>query len=74
MAGKQLTQAGLNKTIWNMLKRLGGKFQITEHELAVMSDDAIKIQHDPVTKTFYFSLCQAKEDEKSNILLPNGLN
>lgn len=72
MAGKQLTQAGINKTIWNMLRQLGGKFHITEQELARVSADAIKIQHDPATKTFYFSICEVRDEEKSNLVFPKG--
>lgn len=70
MAGEELTQAGLNKVIWKMLAALGGKFTISEKYLNEVNDDAIKIQHDPSTKTFIFTSIRAAKGN-SRLILPN---
>ena len=74
MAGKQLTQAGLNKVIWSLLRRVGGKFTISERAIETPDpDDAIRIQHDPSIKSFTLSLHKVKKEDKSLIIQP-GMN
>ncbi len=67
---KQMTQAGFNRVVWKMLTLLGGKFTISEREVERINKDAIRIQHDPATHTFVFTLCKTEEN-KSNLILPN---
>ena len=72
MAGKQLTQVGLNRAMWLMLKRLGGKIIIPEHLIENPNqEDAMKIQHDPAMKVFVFSLHKVKDNANiSKIIVP----
>ena len=72
MAGKQLTQAGINRVIWHLLKKVGGKFVISEADLAMDSEDAIKIQHHPSDDVFVFELAKAPPEKKT--VISRGLN
>lgn len=74
MPNKQLTQTGLNRAMWVMLKRLGGKTTIPEGALEQPNpDDAMQIQYDPSIKSFTFTLHKVKTPEKSRIIQP-GMN
>ncbi len=75
MANKHLTQQGLNRVIFKILKMLPDqKIVISERELEQKSLDAIKIQHDPTTKQFVLSVHRLKRKEvKSTLILP-GMN
>ena len=74
MALKKLTQAGINRVIWHLLKRVGGKINIPERAIdGVNTDDAIRIDYDPSLKTFTFSLHKIKKPEDAIIVQP-GLN
>lgn len=69
MPNKQLTQTGINRAMWIMLKKLGGKITIPEGALESPNvDDAMQIQHDPSTKRFVFSLHKVKGEKKSPII------
>ncbi len=68
MPHKQLTQAGLNRAMWIMLKRLGGKVAIPERLLEQPNpDDAIEIKYDPSVKSFVFELHKVRAQDKSII-------
>ena len=70
MTGKQLTQTGLNRAMFIMLKRLGGQIAIKEHAIENPSpEDAMKVQHDPASKVFVFSLHRVRKSI-SQILVP----
>ncbi len=69
MPGKHLTQAALNRAIWILVRRLGGKVVISEQEIGIPSDDALKIQHYPKDGNFVFTLTKEAEGEKSPIIL-----
>lgn len=73
--GKQLTQAGINRAMWIMLRKLGGKTTIPEGALEQPNkDDAMQIQYDPSVKSFVFSLHKIKPGAKpvaSKIIIPN---
>lgn len=72
MPHKQLTQAGLNKVIWHLLKRIGGKFTISEKAVEAPSlTAAIRIDHDAATKTFTLSLQKVKKPKQSLIIQPS---
>ncbi len=74
MAGKHLTQTGLNRAMWFMLKSLGGKVTIPERAIEKPNpDDAMQIQYDPSVKSFTFSLHKVKEQKQSLIIQP-GMN
>ncbi len=70
---KQLTQAGLNMVIWKMLKDLGGKFVITEHELNQVKEEAIRIDYDAAGQAFVLRLCKTPKSVESKIITP-GMN
>ena len=54
---RNLTQAGMNRVIWHMLKALNGKFTISYKDLqAVNPDIAIRVDHIESTDTFEFQL------------------
>lgn len=71
MPGKQLTQAAINRVIWLMLRRLGGKFVCSEQDIETPSDDALKIQHYPGDQNFVFTMTKEAEAKESNIILLN---
>lgn len=74
MPNKKLTQTGLNRAMWVMLKRLGGKITIPEGALEKPNpDDAMQIQYDPSVRSFTLSLHKVKEKTKSLIIQP-GMN
>lgn len=74
MPNKQLTQAGINRCIWAMLKQLGGKFVISEREVErTNTEDAIRIDHDPSIQTFTMSIHKVKNKKDSLIIQP-GMN
>ncbi len=71
MPNKKLTQVGLNRAMWVMLRRLGGKITIPEGALERPNpDDAMQIQYDPSVKSFTFSLHKVKEQKQSLIIQP----
>lgn len=54
---RNLTQAGMNRVIWHMLKALGGTFKISHKDLeAVNPDIAIRVDHTESTDIFTLSL------------------
>ncbi len=76
MAGKQLSQAGLNRVIWKLLAAVGGKFTISNKELETFrSDAAIKIDYNEILDNFTLSLKRLPNaKESSNIILPQRMN
>ena len=75
MPNKQLTQTGLNRALFQMVKKLGGKVVIPDIALAVPNpDDAMLIQYHPNEKVFVFSLHKVKDNKNiSSIIIP-GVN
>lgn len=74
MPNKKLTQTGLNRAMWYMLKSLGGKVTIPERAIEKPNpEDAMQIQYDPTVKSFTLSLHKVKTEEKSLIIQP-GMN
>ena len=73
MQRKQLTQTGLNRAMWIMLRKLGGRVVIREHDLENPNiEDAMEIQHDPAAKVFVFSLHKVKDNKNiSRIIIPS---
>jgi len=68
---KELTQTGLNRAMWIMLKKLGGKVVIRESDLENPNhEDAMLIQHSPNEHVFVFSLHKTKKS-MSNIIIPS---
>ena len=68
---KMLTQEGLNKVIWKLLKKNGGSVVITEQELAEVRMEAIMVQHDSRHRAFRLSLTKPQKVEtRSNLILP----
>ena len=64
---RELTQAGMNRVIWHMLKALGGKFTISYKKLeAVNSEIAIRVDHIESTDTFALSLQRFSDMAKDN--------
>ncbi len=75
MPGKELNQVGLNRAMFVMLKWLGGRIVIKAHEIENgNTDDAMKIQYDPDSKVFVFTLHKAKDNENISRLLIPGRN
>ena len=73
MPNKQLTQTGINRAMWIMLKKLKGKITIPGRALEEPNtDDAMQIQYDPSTDSFTFSLHKIPDEKKSPII--QGLN
>ena len=71
---KTLTQEGLNKVIWKLLKKNGGSIIITEQELDEVRSEAIMVQHDKRHRAFRLSLTRPQKVEtRSNLILP-GMN
>ena len=70
---KELTQAGLNRAMWIMLKKLGGKIAISEHQIEIPNaEDAMLVQHCPNEHMFVFSLHKVKDNKNiSNIIIPS---
>lgn len=76
MANKQLSQAGLNRVIWHLLRTQNdGKFTIPESAIMPNPEAAVKIQYDSSTKSFILSahVINPLERKESTIILPNGL-
>ena len=77
---KQLTQVGLNRAMWIMLKRLLASEKrdvviIHEKHLEMPNlDDAMKIQYDPLVGAFIFSLHKAKDNKNISSLIVPGRN
>ena len=69
---KELTQTGLNRAMWIMLKKLGGKIVIPEYDIEKSNvEDAMLIQHCPNEHMFVFSLHKVKDNNISNIIIPS---
>jgi len=77
MSRKTLSQAGLNRVIWHLLReRQDGKFTIPENAIDKPNpEDAIQIQYDPSVKSFTLSAHKIKANRKevSSIILPSGV-
>ena len=72
---KRLTQTGINRAMWIMLKCLNGRVVIPGRALEEPNvDDAMQIQHDPSTDSFIFTLHKVKGEKKSPIIQPRYLN
>ena len=70
---KELTQTGLNRAMWIMLKKLGGKVIINERDLENPNkEDAMLVQHCPNEHCFVLSLHKVKDNKNiSNIIIPS---
>ena len=57
MANKQLSQTGINRVMWHLLRtQQDGKFTIPEHAIDRPNpEDAIRIDYDPSVKSFTLS-------------------
>jgi len=77
MSNKTLTQTGLNRVIWHLLKgRKDGKFTIHERDIEQPNpEEAIKINYDSSSKSFILSAHKIKANRKeaSSIILPSGV-
>ena len=75
MTVKNLTQVGMHRAMWVMLKRLGGKIVIPERQIeSPNQDDAMKIQYDPATKVFVLSLHKVKDNVNISDIIVQGTN
>ena len=75
MPNKQLTQTGLNRAMWIMLKKLGGKINIPGRLLEMPNpNDAMQVQYDPGSDSFTLSLHKVKEQKQSIIIQQGNLN
>lgn len=64
---RQLTQAGMNRAIWHMLRALKGRFTISFKQLqAVDPNIAIRVDHIESTDTFVLSLQRLNDMAKDN--------
>ena len=73
---KELTQMGLNRAMFLMLKKLGGKVVISEGEIEHSNkEDAMLIQHHPADHVFVLSLHRVRSLDvnkvTSNIIIPS---
>ena len=77
MINKKLTQTGLNRVIWHLLReRQDGKFTIHERDIEQPNpEEAIKINYDSSSKSFILSAHKIRADRKevSSIILPSGV-
>lgn len=77
MANKRITQKGMHKVLWKLLKKAGGTFTISDREITeARPNDAVRIVYDPSIKSFTLSLHKLKEsDQLSDIIVtPGNLN
>ena len=67
---KVLTQTGLNRAMYIMLRKLGGKIVIRDSDIdSPDKEDAMLIQYHPSDHVFVLSLHKAKDE--NNIIIPS---
>ena len=78
MPNKELSQAGLNRVMWHLLrKQKDGRFTIPLNAIDQPNpEDAIQIQYDPSVKSFTLSAHKIRPNAKavSSIILPADMS
>lgn len=77
MPHRQLTQAGMNRVVWKMLKALGGTFTISNRELDIIDPNiAVRVDHQASTDTFKFTLQRLNDivKDKNKIIIAPDFN